>query len=97
MLLATGEQARILRTALAQNRKVAIDGFDVLGDAVAILACVSAHQQVVVHAQQREHFAPLGHMAQALLHDVGRVLCRDVIALELNRSLARIDDARDGF
>ncbi|MCY1313703.1 hypothetical protein D9M70_642510 [compost metagenome] len=36
-------------------------------------------------------------MAQALLNDVGRVLRGDVLALELDAALARVDDAADGL
>ena len=33
-----------------------------------------------MHRQQREHLAPLGHVAEAALHDPRRVLRRDVLA-----------------
>ena len=97
MLLTTREQARVLRSPLAQDGEVVVNGFHVARHAIAVLAGVGAHEQVVANRQQREHFAPLGHMHQAALHDDGRVLRGDALALEFDRAFARVDDAADGF
>jgi hypothetical protein len=91
------KQAGVLAGAFLEDREVGKYRFDIPGHAIAVAAGVGAHQQVVAHAQQREHLAALGHMRQALLDDEGRVLGGDVFALELDRTLARIDDARDGL
>jgi hypothetical protein len=92
-----GKQAGVLRGALLQDREIAVDRLHVARHAIAVLAGVGAHQQVVVHAQQGKHLAAFGHVAQALLHDEGRVAGGDVLALELDRTLAGVDDAGDGF
>ena len=97
LLLSAGEQAGVLGSALTQDGEVVVHTFDVLGDTLTVLAGVGAHQQVVAHAQQREHFASLGYMTQALLHNKCGVLGGDVAALEFDRPLARINDAGDGL
>ena len=97
LLLAARQQAGVLRPALPQDREVRVHLLHVARHAVAVAAGVGAHQQVVVHRQQREHFAPLGHVREPLLHDEGRVAGGDVLALEVHAALARVDDARDGL
>ena len=42
----------------------------IVSDGVAILARIGAHHQVLAHAQERKHLAPLRHMAQAEPHDL---------------------------
>src|SRR3989344_5358480 len=97
LLLAAREQTGVLRSALLEDGKVGIDRLHVARHAVTIAARVGAHEQVVAHREQREHLAPLGHVHQALLHDVRWIPGGDVLAFELHRTLARVDDAADGF
>jgi hypothetical protein len=73
LLLSARQQAGVLRGTLPQDREIPEHRLHVAGDLVAVLAGVGAHQQVVVHRQQGEHLAALGHVRQAALHDQGRV------------------------
>src|SRR5690606_34751015 len=95
LLLSARQQACVLRSTLAQDREIAVDGLEVARDAIAILARIGAHHQVVVDRQQRKDLAPLGYVAQPALHDVCGVARGDVLAVELDRSLERVDDARN--
>src|SRR5438046_1061615 len=95
LLLAARQQPGVLRGAFPEDREVAEHGFDVACDTVAVVPRVGAHHQVVAHRQQREHFAAYGHVAQARLHDLGRITRGDVAAAKFDAALARVDDAGD--
>ena len=97
LLLTAGEQPGVLLGALFQNRKITIHFFHVALHAVAILARVGPHDEIVMHGQQRKNFAAFGHVADTAPHDVGRVFALDRLAFEGDRALLRIDDARNGF
>ena len=97
LLLSARQQASILRCSFFQNGEVAIHRLHVTRHAVAVRAGVGTHEQVVVYREQRKNFAPLGHMAQALLHDKGRIFGGDGFTFELDRTFAWIDDPRNGF
>src|SRR5690606_19980631 len=95
LLLSARQQACVLRSTLAQDREIAVDGLEVARDAIAILARIGAHHQVVVDRQQRKDLAPLGYVAQPALDDVCGVARGDALAVELDRPLERVDDARN--
>ena len=97
LLLPTRQQAGVLRGPLAQDGEVAVHQRHVSSYRITVLAGIGAHQQVVVHAEQGKHLTALGHMAQTLLHNKSWITRRDVLALELDPPLARINDAGDGF
>ena len=86
-----------MRSPLAQDGEVVVHRFHVAGHAIAVLAGEGTHEQVVANRQQRKHLSAFGHMHQAALHNEGRVLRGDALTFELDRALARVDDAADGF
>src|SRR5262249_22011756 len=63
LLLASRQRARLLTTALLEDREQAIDSRKIARDAVPVAAQVGAQHQVLEHAELGKDSAPFGAMA----------------------------------
>ncbi len=94
LLLASRQRARGLACALAKDGKERERALRRLGDARPRHG-MAAHEQVLVHGELGEDFAPLGHVADAGGDDgVGR-RAGDVAAVEDNAPRVGAHEARD--
>src|ERR671917_1086071 len=93
LLLAPAHRAGLLLYALLQAGEELEDAVHVPADAVAVVAVVGAHLQVLADRHAREDLAPLRALGYALLYHVvgGDVL--DLLAVEDHLPLAGRQDA----
>src|SRR4029077_6058926 len=83
--------------ALLQPWKIAVDPLEIVGDAVAILARIGPHHQVLAHREKRKYLAPLRHVAETKPHDLVGFHALDRFAQKFDRALLRIENAGNGF
>src|SRR5215469_12698894 len=69
LLLASGQRARALLGPAPENGEVVIDHLEVAADPLHVLPRVRAHLEILAHAQEGKHFAPLGHVGEPQAHD----------------------------
>src|SRR4029453_14898898 len=82
---------------LSQHREVVEHGRQVLGDPVDVAARERAHAQILAHAQERKHLAPLRHVADAQAHDLVRIHAPDFAALVYDATLLWVHDTANRF
>ena len=97
LLLAAGEDARLLILAVLQHGEHGIDLLQVARRLVLVGAHAGAEPQVLLDGQAAEHLAALRHHGKAQARDVFRRLAGNLLAGELDEALARGDDTRDGL
>ena len=85
LLLAAREAARALGRPLGEHREERVDALEALAVARARGGQVRAHLEVVGHGELREEPAALGHVGDAVGHDVVRGLAGERGALEGER------------
>src|SRR4051794_38408082 len=97
LLFAAGELSGGLVDPFPQARKIAVHPFEILGDGLAIPARISAHHQVLAHAEKRKYLASLGHMTYAEPHDLVGFHSLDRLSQKLDRALLRIENSGNGL
>src|SRR5882672_10458595 len=97
LLLAARELSGRLVQPFPEPRKISVDEFQIVSDGVAVLARIGAHHQVLAHAQERKHLAPLGHVAKTEPHDLVGFHALDRLAEKFDRALLRIENAGNGL
>src|SRR5881409_387213 len=94
LLLAPRELAGALTRAILQDREVAVDQVEVLGDTTGVPARVGAHHEIFADGEQREHLTALGDVTDAEPRHLVGIAALDLAPRERHRALLRVHGAR---